>query len=696
MTSIGIDLGTTNSVAAIDEGRGPRVLQTSFNESITPSVVSYRKGNLLVGRPAWNNSVLAPKDTIFSIKRLMGRSIDDPTVIQARKRYPYAIVAADDPNDPDVRVVINGIKYTPVDISAKILEQIVKDASKCLGKKITHAVITVPAYFTEPQRAATREAGEKTGLIIKKIIDEPTAAAIAFGVERPDEKHTILVFDLGGGTLDISLLKSANNQFVCTEKTGDMWLGGDDFDIEIVEVIKEWVNQKYNIDPTSEERFLMKACQEAENAKRYLTAQLDVDIIIPAIVKLSSGDFAEIDMTVSRSMFEKRIRPKVEKCKDLIERIMTKESLTPDNISKVLLIGGTTYVPMVRQVLVDLFGEEKVRQDIDPMNAVAMGAAILARSFDGVECPKCKEHNPYEAKKCKKCETSLSTARAVGKNLDLEETTALDLGIVAVDAKGKSEIFSVIIPAGTTYPLESPMSRTFFTTSHKIRIPVYEGVKNKVLSQNTYLGMVEYELPLSESPNTPVIVEFNYDRDRVLTVTVKVEEKPELCRETRLVRDTLFVPTSPEDTKWRDQLQNTIAAGKKMLEDYHEFITPDRQASLREEIRRAKQVLTEKDQTVGNEVLNRLLGVLSNLGIANCLFLAERTMFKVDPKNAELLAQAAKSLREAWKADDQKRVEEIKEALLLTFKQRSKRGPIDVDIQNFDGLLQERLLYEES
>lgn len=313
--SIGIDLGTTNSAAAFYD-REIRILPTRMHEPLTPSVVSYRKsrregrpGEILVGRAAVGNARLAPKDTIFSIKRLMGRTFDEPKVQEARDRLSYELVESDDADDRGVRVLLNDEPYTPVEISAMILRQIKEDAELALGVEVTHAVITVPAYFEERQRAATREAGLQAGLIVKKIIDEPTAASVAFGIDRDDERHRVLVYDMGGGTFDISLIQMTNKEFQTLAIEGDMWLGGDDFDQEIVDAIIEWIKDKYDgFDPSGDERFLIAAKQEAEKAKIMLSGQEEVDLLIPAVTSAPEVGLMDVDMYITRQEFNGMIQ----------------------------------------------------------------------------------------------------------------------------------------------------------------------------------------------------------------------------------------------------------------------------------------------------------------------------------------------------------------------------------------------------
>jgi molecular chaperone DnaK len=263
MKAIGIDLGTTNTVAAIVEGGRPKTLINRDNEVLTPSVVSYYKrrgadtGEFVVGRQAINNASRDPANTVFSVKRLMGRQYGERRVEEVQERYGFQLAPAPnaDSHDPGVKVLFNDKPYTPVEVSAMILKQIKIDAERALGEPVTHAVITVPAYFEKRQRRATAEAAKQAGLMVLEIIDEPIAAALAFGLGREAERHRALVYDLGGGTFDVSLLQMYNNNFDVFEIQGDNWLGGDDFDQIIVERMLAWIKNEYDIDASSQSSF---------------------------------------------------------------------------------------------------------------------------------------------------------------------------------------------------------------------------------------------------------------------------------------------------------------------------------------------------------------------------------------------------------------------------------------------------------
>ena len=648
MTSIGIDLGTTNSVVAVVEGgnvRKPRILLTRTGETFTPSVVgSGPKGGLLVGREAWNNAEAAPADTVFSIKRLMGRVYDDSEVRKVRTSYPYSVTSADDSADRGVCVLIAGQKYTPVLISSLILGQMVEDASSALGEQVKYGVITVPAYFSEPQRAATREAGELAGLIVKKIIDEPTAAAIAFGVDRSNERHRILVFDFGGGTLDVSILVAANGEFSVKSTAGDMWLGGDDLDEAIVDMMVEWIKHNYQVNPSNDPRFRLIVRRYAEGRKRLLSELDEVNVYVPACFSLPGGGAGNVSMRLTRVAFEERIKPLVERGLKVVDDALAKKGFSPGSITTVLLVGGTTYVPMVRQALADRFGEDKIQFHVNPMDAVALGAAILAEQLQGIACPKCGALNVYEAKHCVHCETSLSAARDVGGHL--HEVTERTFGICVRD-QDDPDVFEPIIREGTPYPLIEPIGTRAWAVNRQITVPVYAGNDPKA-SQNEYLGMVQETLPPNVPPRTPVKVFFNYDRHRILTVRIEVEGREGLIFEANPKRQTTD-PNRAQD-EWQLGLQKATAFAEHMVEKYGEFIPEDQLKAVEDAVRTARQALHDRNSAAGQEALDKLMQLMDTLEIASRLQVVDHLITRVDPANSGWLIEQSKKLKDEYRA----------------------------------------------
>ena len=406
---IGIDLGTTNTVVAIADGKQPRVLRNREGEEMTVSVVSVPRrgqaGELLVGTPAYRNWKTMPRDTVLSVKRLMGRGFEDEAVQKLRQRALYEIKSPDDGTPQSLRVVLGGREYSPIQVSAEILKKVKADAEARLdGEVVTHAVITVPAYFSEVQRRATRDAANLAGLQVIQILDEPTAAAIAFGLERPSEEpRTLLVYDFGGGTFDISILTWAGNVFVPMNLEGDMWLGGDDLDDVIIDMVAREVKASDGYDIRSNPALLVEVKQEARRLKELLSASDRGEMLV------TTAD-VDIDVSITRRDFELAILPLVatfrrcacgqsnycdavtcHRCNasigslpvedgraiSLVRKALQNASLTLGDIEYVLLAGNSTNVPIVRKALEPLFGA-KIRSVSHPKLVVAQGAAIVA------------------------------------------------------------------------------------------------------------------------------------------------------------------------------------------------------------------------------------------------------------------------------------------------------------------------------
>jgi molecular chaperone DnaK len=683
--AIGIDLGTTNSVAAECEGTQARVITTRDGKSFTPSVVGYYvtkkdpTGKIVVGRAALDNALRAPTDTVFSIKRLMGMATDDKEVQEAKKHLSYRIEAAEDASDPGVRVIIHEKQYTPTEVSSIILAQIKDDAELALGDDVSHAVITVPAYFQERQREATRQAGEQAGLVVKRIIDEPTAAAIAFGamqadVQRADadsdtgagSRHRILVFDMGGGTFDLSIIQIVGDRYQVLDISGDMWLGGDDFDRIIAEMIVGHVRKEYpGYDPSEDPGFMMFAKKYAEEAKIALTRQPEYELIVPNAARTSDGDIIDIEMTIERDDFNKGIQPAVDRAMDLVREVLRQQSLEPEDITQVLLVGGSTAVPLVSDSVVEYFGKGKVKRNVDPMQCVALGAAILADRLQGVECPKCKAINSEERDSCEKCGHTLAAARSVGA--DITSVTASTLGIAVVNGDDPDH-FEPIIPKGTTYPLRQPKRKEFRPSvgdQRRVRIPVYEGESPRA-SRNSLQGVIEFDLPRGLKEDTAVEVAFNYDRNRGITVGLRAIGT-DIRDQKRLARTGDYYdqrrPQPEEEHEWRQLLEATAATATDFVSKFGDYLTPGQKTKMETDAAKAWDVGHTDNETEGRRLQRALQSSVFGSGIASQLFLAERAMDGAEPSVAQQIQKAMSLLKEAVKQKDQKEIQKIRNVL---------------------------------
>ena len=389
--SIGIDLGTTNSVIAFKD-TSVRIVRNKENEELTRSCVGLLKDEIVVGSIAYRLIERDPINTILSVKRLMGGAIKDKMVqdMLKSKYYSFGITELKGGTDDAVAVVLGGKQYTPEQISAEILKKLKADAEEKLGDQVTHAVITVPAYFTERQKNATRRAAEMAGLKVKKILAEPTAAAIAYGIDnlKPGEPKTVLIYDFGGGTFDLSILNIADGQYMEAGTGGDRWLGGDDLDRKLQEIIEAKVCSLYNIKKLqplvdkltvrNKYRFDGQMRFQTEMAKISLSSTNKARILIDNLLEDENGDIIDIDVTITREEFEDSIKPFVQRTIDLIEQLLKEVGYDMSMIDSILLVGGSSCIPLVKKMLSDKYGNNKIRVSEKPMLSIAEGAGVLA------------------------------------------------------------------------------------------------------------------------------------------------------------------------------------------------------------------------------------------------------------------------------------------------------------------------------
>ncbi|MFC7220409.1 Hsp70 family protein [Streptomyces polyrhachis] len=679
MKAIGIDLGTTNSVISRYDGErsSAAVLTNGEGETLTPSVVAVRvrdgKESTLVGRTAVNFAGRQPQDTVVSVKRLMGRDYEDPAVIEARERVAYPIVPGGG-EDPRAHVVLAGTRYRPAEVSGLILQKLKQDASRVLGEDVTHAVITVPAYFHDAQRAATRDAGRQAGLTVKKIIDEPTAAAVAFGLDAGAERRRVLVYDLGGGTFDISILNMAkgasrHGMFQVLDFHGDSWLGGDDFDLAITARIIDWVRERHGVDPFGDRQFRYLAKAAAESAKRQLSQVEEADIIIPAAFRPEGGGaLVDVEMTITRDEFEEMARELVDRTMRLVEEALGRQKLSREDITDVLLVGGSTLIPLVYRTVESYFGTAKVRRDVNPMECVALGAGILAGTLQGVECPACGRSNEESAASCESCGASLADAAPVDAPV-IYEVTGMALGIGAAQGEQR-DVFVPIIPRGTPYPLAEPRSRSFSTTDGRmIRVPVYEG-DDPVASRNKEQGVIEFELPHDIGVNSRVDVTFNYDADRIVTVLISVPGR-DLALQTTLRTDSPRAASPKKagkggeggDAEAREQLRRTVSTAQHFLDTYGEFVSEQQAAGLRRDIEQARHALRVGDTGECRLMIELLWAHLLGSGTASALLLAERATDGASPQLARQISAAVADVRRTHRTGQPEQTAEQTRAL---------------------------------
>lgn len=515
--AIGIDLGTTNSVVAFKDVTVRTIQTGANNEDLCRSCVALdRNGNFIVGNSVYNSWKRHAPNIVVSAKRLMGASINDANVqkMKADKHsYPFGIQKLSGGTEDSVAILLNGKEYTPEQISAEILRSLKNDASNKLGD-VEFAVITVPAYFNEKQKTATKKAAKLAGLKVLQLLAEPTAAALSYGFENldKDEDKTLLIYDFGGGTFDLSILTVAGGQFVETGAGGDRWLGGDDIDVILSDYVKGQIENNNNLnlqdllaEKTDKEvkEFTAGLKADVENAKKTLSQSTSATIFVSNYLENEDGDPID-DIVITRDTFESLIRPLIQRTIDLIEELLAKTSISADDLSNILLVGGSSCIPLVKRMLVEKYGEEKVLSSEKPMLAIAQGAAILAASMD-VSKWKDDEDGDFDEN------AAPSNGRIV--------YTAKHNYLIQIQRNGKKELEKFI---EDQTPLPYSISRQFSTTVNDQKI-----VEVRLFSDaedGTYDKLASGFFTISENfpAGSKLNFTFNLDEDETLRVKVKV------------------------------------------------------------------------------------------------------------------------------------------------------------------------------
>lgn len=485
---IGIDLGTTNSCVAVLDGGEPKVIENAEGDRTTPSIIAYtNEGETLVGQPAKRQAVTNPNNTLFAIKRLIGRQFKDDVVQKDIKMVPYSVVAND---NGDAWVEVNGDKMSPPQISAQVLKKMKKTAEDFLGEEVKEAVVTVPAYFNDAQRQATKDAGKIAGLEVKRIINEPTAAALAYGMDKKSGDSTIAVYDLGGGTFDISIIEIAETDgehtFEVLSTNGDTFLGGEDFDLRLIDYLADEFKKESGMDLHNDPLALQRLKEAAEKAKIELSSSQQTEVNLPYITADASGP-KHLVQKLTRAKFESLVEELVENTLGPVKTALKDAGLDASSIDDVILVGGQTRMPMVQQKVADFFGKE-ARKDVNPDEAVAMGAAIQAAVLSG----------------------------------DVNDVLLLDVTPLTLGIETLGGVASPLIEKNTTIPTKK--SQVFSTADDNqtaVTIHVVQG-ERKQAAENKSLGRFD----LSDIPPAPrgmpqIEVSFDLDANGILNVSAK-------------------------------------------------------------------------------------------------------------------------------------------------------------------------------
>lgn len=594
---IGIDLGTTNSCVALMEGKEPKIIENSEGDRTTPSIVGYtEEGEIIVGQAAKRQSVTNPVNTLFAVKRLIGRQFDDEVVQRDIKMVPYTIVKAD---NGDAWVEAKGEKMAPPQVSAQVLAKMKKTAEDYLGEAVTEAVITVPAYFNDSQRQATKDAGRIAGLEVKRIINEPTAAALAYGMDKAVGDSTIAVYDLGGGTFDISIIEIADvdgeKQFEVLSTNGDTFLGGEDFDLRLIDYLAEEFKKEHGMDLHNDPLALQRLKEAAEKAKIELSNSGQTEVNLPYITADNTGP-KHLVIKITQSKLESLVEDLVERTLDPVRTALKDADVSVSSVDDIILVGGQTRMPLVQTKVKEFFGKDP-RKDVNPDEAVAMGASIQAAVLAG----------------------------------DVKDVLLLDVTPLSLGIETMGGVMTTLIEKNTTIPTQK--NNVFSTAEDNqpaVTIHVLQG-ERKQAGQNKSLGQFDLaDIPPSPRGTPQIEVSFDLDANGILSVSAKdkatgkeqsivIKASSGLSDDEidQMVRDA--ESHAEEDRKFeelvsvRNMADGMIHATRKTLEEAGDKVEAEEKASIEGAISDLEAAIKTDDKDAIEAKTQALTEVSSNL-----------------------------------------------------------------------------------
>jgi molecular chaperone DnaK len=592
---IGIDLGTTNSAMAVLEAGQPTVLENAEGSRITPSVVAIdpKTGQRLVGTIARRQAVTNPENTIFSVKRFMGRKFDDPIVQEAIKHVPYKVTRA---SNGDVQVVMGGKTYSPPEISAMILQKLRADAEAKLGDKVTQAVITVPAYFNDAQRQATKDAGQIAGLEVLRIVNEPTAASLAYGLDRTKHEEIIAVYDLGGGTFDISILRVGEGVIEVLATNGDTFLGGDDFDRAVMDWVIAEFKKDQGLDLSGDRVALQRVRETAEKAKIELSSTQSTEINLPFISANASGP-VHLQITLTRSKLEQLTQALIERTREPVEKALADAKIKASEVDEVVLVGGQTRMPAVQDLVKNLFGGKEPHKGVNPDEVVAIGAAIQAGVLKG----------------------------------DVKDVLLLDVTPLSLGVETKGGVMTPLIERNTTIPARrSEIFSTAEDDQNQVEIHVVQG-ERPLASENKSLGRFILDGIQPAPRGAPQIeVTFDIDANGILNVSatdkatgkaqqVVIEPVSGLSEADiqRMVREA--EEHAAEDARRREEAElknradNQAYAAERVLRESGDRLPSELKLEIENQTQLVRQALERNDAAKIREGLEGLERALSRV-----------------------------------------------------------------------------------